>query len=424
MSWRPGALVGGTLLALFVLLGAAHSSTAAPGARTIYVAGDAQFLRAERALARSGGTIVLLPRLYRRLTISARSRRPLRILGTRGARVEDVYFYGTRNVSLGRVRIGPIGGDAVVELWKSRDVVLHELVVRGRGRSSASILVAEARGVTIRRSDLAHCGDRAPAFVNCVMLYRWSHRVTLEDNRFHDCRGCDFVNGRFGSDLTIRGNTFDRSLPCSMNRYRCGHQDLVQLFGGRRLRVEGNRFGLYRDGGAQLYLTNAVDYALVVNNVFVGTDRRVPGYHARIGVVIGAKRSKRLPHYARIVNNTILTGARRRDGYAGSLRMSSRYGRVPRWMRPVVANNVLGLLERRGHICSSALRFISNAVIQGTGCSASDRVGPAGLDGRGRPGARSDVIDGANRHYAPSTDATGRRRGGAPDIGAFEYRRG
>ena len=133
-----------------------------------------------------------------------------------------------------------------------------------------------------------------------------------------------------------------------MNRYRCGHQDLVQLFGGRRLRVEGNRFGVYREGGAQLYMTNAVDYALVVNNVFVGIDRRVPGYHARMGVVIGAKRSKRLPHYARIVNNTILTGARRRDGYAGSIRMSSRYGRVPRWMRPVVANNVLGLLERRG----------------------------------------------------------------------------
>src|SRR5262245_23530706 len=258
MSWRPGALVGGTLLALAVLLGAAHSSAAAPQGTTIYVSGDAQFVRAERALARSGGTIVLLPRLYRRLTISARSRRPLRILGTRGARVEDVYFYGTRNVSLGRVRIGPIAGDALVELWKSRDVVLHDLVVRGRGRNSASILVADARGVTIRRSDLAHCGDRAPAFVNCVMLYRWSHRVTLDDNRFHDCRGCDFVNGRFGSDLTIRGNTFDRSLPCSMNPYRCGHQDLVQLFGGRRLRVEGNRFGLYRDGGAQLYITNAV----------------------------------------------------------------------------------------------------------------------------------------------------------------------
>jgi Right handed beta helix region len=423
MSWRPGALVGGTLLVASLTLLAAAGSPAAP-ARTIYVGSDAQFVGAERALQRTGGTIVLLPRLYRRLTISSRSRRPLRVLGTRGARVEDVYFYGTRNVSFGRVRIGPVAGDALVELWQSRDVTLHDLVVRGSGRRSASILVADARRVTIRGSDLAHCGDRAPEFVNCVTVYRWSHDVTIEHNRFHDCRGCDFVHGRFGSDLTIRRNTFDRSLPCSLGRYRCGHQDLVQLFAGRRLIVEGNRFGLYRDGGAQLYLTNAVDYATVVNNVFVGTDRRVPGYHARMGVVIGSKASRRLPHYARVVNNTILTGARRRDGYAGSIRMSSRYGRVPRWMRPVVANNVLGLLERRMHVCSSAQRFINNAVLRGTGCSASDRVGPAGLDGRGRPGAGSAVIDGANRHYAPPRDANGRSRGGAPDIGAFEYRAG
>ncbi len=423
MSWRSGALVGGTALVLvLVLLGAARASASPARAATVYVGSDAAFVRAERALKASGGTIVLLPGLYRRLTVSARSRRPLRILGTRGARVEDVYFFGTRNVSFGRVRLGPVASDSLVEVWKSRNVVLHDLVLRGRGRHSAEILVADARGVTIRRSDLAHCGDRAPAFVNCVTLWRWSHDVTIEDSYFHDCRGCDFVNGRFGSDLTIRRNRFERTLPCGMNRHRCGHQDLVQLFGGRRLRVEGNRFGLYRDGGAQLYLTNAVDYATVVNNVFVGTDRRVPGYHARMGVVIGAKSSRRVPYYTRVVNNTILTGARRRDGYAGSIRMSSRYGAVERWKRPVIANNVLGLLERRAHVCSSALRFISNAVLRGTGCTSSDRVGPAGLDGRGRPGASSSVIDQANRHYAPRTDATGRRRGGRPDIGAFEYR--
>ena len=176
MSWRPGALVGGTLLLAAVgLFGAAGSSAAPERAGTVYVAGDAAFGRAERALSRTGGTIVLLPSLYRRLTISARSRRPLRILGTRGARVEDVYFYGTRNVSLGRVRIGPVSGDALVELWKSRDIVLHDLVLRGRGRHYAKILVADARRVTIRRSDLAHCGDRAPDFVNCVTLWRWSH---------------------------------------------------------------------------------------------------------------------------------------------------------------------------------------------------------------------------------------------------------
>ena len=165
--------------------------------------------------------------------------------------------------------------------------------------------------------------------MNCVTLYRWSHDVVIEDNHFHDCLGCDFVNGRFGSDLVIRDNRFERALPCRMGPYRCGHKDLVQLFGGRRLLVARNHFGVYREGGAQLYLTNTVDYATIVNNVFVGTDPRVPGYRARMGIVIGSNASQRMPLYAKVVNNTILTGERRRDGYAGSIRMSTRYGAVP-----------------------------------------------------------------------------------------------
>jgi Right handed beta helix region len=426
MSRRSCVLAAGGLVGL-----ACAVALAVPGrplaaeARTSthYVRSDAEFRRAERALARSGGTIVLLPRLYRRLDVSVRSARPLRIVGTRGARVEHVVFWETRNVSFGRVTVGPIGGDALVEVHGSRNVVLHDLVVTARGtRFSASVLVPDSRGVTIRRSDFSHCGDRARAMTNCVTLYRWSHRVLLEDNRFHDCLGCDFVHGRFGSDLAISGNRFERSLPCRMGHVRCGHQDLVQLFAGRRLRVEGNRFGVYRRGGAQLYLTNSVDYATIVNNVFVGTDPRVPSYRARMGVVIGSNASRRLPYYAKVINNTILTGSRRRDGYEGSLRMSSRYGGVPRWKRPIVVNNVIALLETPGRVCAGAQRFLRNVVVRGRSCSRSDYVGPAGVDGGGRPRADSILIDGANRHYAPGTDATGRRRRGVPDIGAFEYR--
>jgi hypothetical protein len=102
--------------------------------------------------------------------------------------------------------------------------------------------------------------------------------------------------------------------------------------------------------------------------------------------------------------------------------MSSRYGGVQRWKRPIVANNVIALLETPGRVCLAAQRFIQNVVIQGKGCTELDLVGPADLDGNGRPRADSTVIDGANRHYAPQTDATGRPRGNAPDIGALEYR--
>ena len=155
-------------------------------------------------------------------------------------------------------------------------------------------------------------------------------------------------------------------------------------------------FGVYRAGGAQLYLTNAVDHATIVNNVFVGTDSRVPRYRARMGIVIGSAASKRLPHFAKVLNNTILTGARRRDGYAGSIRMSSKYGSVQRRKRPIIANNVLALLEKRKHICSAARLFAHNVVIKGTGCSASDRVGPADLDGA-RPTTQA-VVGGRRRH--------------------------
>jgi hypothetical protein len=426
MSLRPLvlvlALLGLSLLGLAVD-GRADPAAETARARTIYVSSDAAFAAAARKLSRSGGRIVLLPRLYRRLVIGPRSWRPLRIVGTRGARVEYVLFLDTKRVSLGRVTVGPIRGDALVEVRGSRHILLHDLVVTARGtRRSSSIVIPDSRHVTIRRSNFSHCGDRAPAFVNCVTLWRWSHKVVIEDNYFHDCFGCDFVHGRFGSYLTIRGNRFARALPCRMGRHRCGHNDLVQLFAGRRLLVARNHFGVYRAGGAQLYLTNNVDYATIVNNVFVGTDPRVPGYRARMGIVVGSNASRRLPHYAKVVNNTILTGERRRDGYAGSIRMSTRYGRVLRWRRPIVANNVIGLLETPGRVCAAAQRFVRNLVIRGKSCSRDDPVGPLALDGRGRPRAHSLVIDSANRHYAPPTDLTRRPRVGAPDVGAFEYR--
>ena len=412
-------------IALIVCFVAASAFSPIAEAKTIRVKSEAGFAKAARKLRVSGGTIVLRPQLYRRLVIpSRRSTRPLKIVGMVGTRVEDVVFDRTQYVSFGRLRIGPIRGDALVEVNTSHHILLHDLLVSAQGsRYSASILLPDSRHVTIRRSRFTHCGDRSWAFVNCVTLWRWSHHTIIEDSRFHDCRGCDFVHGRFGTHLTLRRNRFERALPCrKMGNYRCGHNDLVQLFSGRRLRVAGNHFGVYKGGGAQLYLTNSVDYATIVNNVFVGTDPLVPGYRARMGIVIGSNASTRLPHYAKVVNNTILTGARRRDGYAGSIRMSSRYGSVPRWKRPIVVNNVIGLLEAPARVCNGSQRFISNIVIQGKSCSKTDRVGPASLDWRGRPKADSTVIDGANRHWAPTTDATGRHRGGAPDIGALEYR--
>jgi Right handed beta helix region len=413
-------------LALVVLAGAPAADPAV--SKTIRVRNDKQLQAAVHRLAHTGGTIRLRPRFYRQLIVPPRSSRPLRIVGGPGARIERVVFDRTKNVFLSRVRIAPRTERAIVEILDSKHIELHGLVVTAQGTDqSASVEVHRSRYVTIRRSNFTHCGDRSREFPFCLMLFRRSSHVTVEDNWFHDCFGCDFVHGRFGSNLTIRRNRFERALPCNfrrLGRYRCGHQDLIALFAGRRLRIEGNYFGVYKYGGAQLYLTGPVDHVSIANNLFVGTDPRLPGYHARMALIVGAKSSDRLPRFVEVVNNTILTGFKRVDGYEGSVRISRayRYGGYSRRERPLVANNVIALFKTWGRVCFGARGSISNVIVRGHRCSRSDEVGHVYLDRRGRPTARSQLlIDTANRLHAPPRDMDGRRRVRAPDIGAYEY---
>jgi hypothetical protein len=413
-----------TRRALAVALAVAAVAPATAQARTIHVRDDAGFARAVAKLRQSGGTIALRPGSYPRLLIGPRSAARLDVVGGPGVRVGRLLLWRTQHVSVGDVAVAPVGDDARIELQGARSIDLHDLrVTASKTRFRSTILVADARHVRIRRSTFTHCGDFSWEFSNCVTLNRGADNVVIEDNRFHDCHGCDFIHGRFGSWLTIRRNTFDRALPCHhMTTHRCGHNDLVQLFAGQWLRVERNRFGVYRAGGAQLYLTDDLDHATIVNNVFAGTDARLPGYRARMGIVIGANESKRLPYYAKVVNNTILTGYVRKDGYAGSLRMSSKYGGVRRWKRPVVANNVIGLLRTNWRVCAASQRFLENIVLAGRNCRGGEHAGRDDLDATGRPLADSAAISAANRHYAPPVDFSGRARDAQPDIGAFEFR--
>ena len=407
--------------AVAVLATPVHTQTGAPALR---VRSDAEFQSAVSALRDSGGTIVLLPHTYGELVVPARSSSPLRIEGRPGTRVERILLDGTQRVSLGHFTLAPMSVDAWIEVRASSHVDLHDLRVTAQGtRHQASVWVPDSRDVTIRKSTFTHCGDHSPDWSNCLLLSRWARRVDVEDNWFHDCFGCDFIHGRFGSDLTIRGNRLERALPCRINPVRCGHQDLIEMFLGQRLLVEDNHFGLYEKGGAQLYLTNAIDHVRIRNNVFLGTDPKFPGHHALVGLIVGSSRSRRLPHDVLIANNTILTGARRPDGYEGSLRMASRYGSVPRDERPILANNVIGWLASTWPVCDVLRRSVTNVMLRGRPCSVTDRVGNARLDARGRPTAASKLlIDRAKGRYAPPTDITGHRRGRAPDIGAYEYR--
>jgi hypothetical protein len=417
---RKAAVI--VVLGLLVGLMAAGAGDARRG-RTIYVHNQAQFDKAVKKLRWSGGTIRLAAKRFGgELVVGPRGWAPLHIVGRRGTHVEQLTLWATRRVSVSHLTISPVTQDAKIVAFQSSRIALSHIIVSAAGtRYAATVQLPISNRVTISNSVFTHCGDYAPQMVNCVFL-RFVSNLTITDSRFQDCRGCDFINGRFRSNLTLLRNRFARTLPCHMGRYRCGHQDLVQLFGGRGLVVRGNTFGVYRRGAAQLYITNRMRRVRIVNNLFLGTDPRVPGYHARVAMVIGSAQTKHVPRVVRIVNNTILTGARRVDGYEGSIRMTNQYGAVPLRARPVLANNVIAVLKDPNQVCSELRESTSNVILDGEGCSKSD-VASSEIFGRGgRPTRFSAFLLGrANPAFAPRYDITGRRRGTEPDIGAFQY---
>ena len=423
---KEGSRISG-VRALFVLalLGLVVPLSADAGIATIHVRSSHQFAAAVRALRDTGGTIELGRNYYSgELVVGARSAKPLRIVGERGVRVESLLLDQTQHVSVSRLTIAPIREDAWLRITGSRHIDLHDLLVTAKGTHyRATLQVIESGHVTVRHSEFRHCGDRSLLFSNCLHLKHGTRHIRIVDNWFHDCRGCDFVHGLFGYDLTLRGNRFERALPCRMDQERCGHQDLVSFWSGNRLLVERNSFGVYRLGAAQLYLIRGVDRVSIRNNVFRGTDSKVPGYRARVAIIVGSKGSKRVPRRVRIVNNTILTGARRIDGYAGSIRMSGVYWGLQRRKRPLLANNVIGLVQDPHHVCSVSARAIDNVVLRGVACRGANHVGRVHLDPQGRPTAASRLlIDRGSRGFGTRRDIDGRPRDRRPDIGAYEYR--
>jgi hypothetical protein len=360
-------------------------ATILAAAAGIPVHNQAEFQSAVTRLEPAGGTIVLLPGRYdQSLVVSGSFSGWLRIVGTRGARVQSLVVDGARHVSVGPLRVSPVSGDALLQVQASRNVVLHDLVVTAGGtRLSAGVEIPDSTWVTIQQSTFSHCGDLSPNWVNCLTLRDQARHVVVEHSWFHDCRGCDFVHGRVASGLTIRSSRFERALPCNLRkldrrlvrsylgRYasvRCQHQDLIELFSGDDLSFVHNYFGVYKRGGAQLYVTGESRRTTIANNVFRGTDPRVPNWQARVGILVGGSSGGPIPTYVRIERNKIYTGAKRGDGYAASISISNGYGwRIPRAKRPVIAHNVIGLMMTRSRLCNGA-RMIDNTILRGRDC--------------------------------------------------------
>jgi hypothetical protein len=386
---------------------------------TLRVGSEAAFAAAVQKLGQRGGTIVLRAGRYDLLFVSRRGTRPLTIRGERGASVRWLRLEGARAVRLVGLRIESRWSEARLEIAHSRNVVVERVLVRGKTHVPAWIKLDGSHRVTVRRSEFTRCGE----LTACILTGRTS-RLRLVRNRFHDCRGCDFVRGRFGPGMLIRENRFDRALrgPCGWNPAVCNHQDLIELQGGRGLVVERNHFGLYQlPGGGQLYLLQEVRDVVVRNNVFLARDPRVPGVESHVGINLGGKRD--VPRNVLITHNTVLSGKRRpAKGVNGSVRFVERYARIPHGQRPILANNVIRLARNPRQLCDWAKWSAANVILDGAGCSASDVVGDPRLDRRGRPTSGSTLtIDGADGRWPTLYDFDRTRRDAQPDIGAYEF---
>ncbi len=216
------------------------------GVSAIYVQNGTEFAAAVSALRDTGGTIRLRRNTYGgELVVRSRSAKPLHIVGERGVRVESLLLEQTQHVSVSRLTIAPARQDAWLRVSASRFIDVRDILVTAqRTRYRATVQVSGSSQVGIRRSEFRHCGDRSPLFSNCLHLKNGTRHIRIVDNWFHDCRGCDFIHGRFGYDVTLRGNRFERALPCRMNRDRCGHQDLVSFWSGNRRDRTKNLRGL------------------------------------------------------------------------------------------------------------------------------------------------------------------------------------
>ena len=402
-------------------LPAPAEATARP--KPVVVKTERQFQQAVRRLKRPGGTIVLRGGRYRMLRIGPRSARPLVVRAQRGVSVGRILLRDTRSVRLENVVLLPDARPASLEVRRSRGVRLDGIRVRGTTVRRSRVLLDASNGVTITASRFARCGDGAA----CLLLGR-SSDVLVEGSRFEDCFGCDFVRGRAGTGLVLRGNRFLRALvgPCGTDPAACNHNDLVQVQAGKNVLVERNVFGLVEPPGAgQLYLSGPIDGLVVRDNLFRATDPALPGFPVPPnGIVLGNRLGPdALPANVTIAHNTILSGARRGFGQypdlANSLVVSPRYGWNPEEQRPLVVNNVIALTGTPDELCGLA-RTARNVTIRGEACAAEDVVGDPLLTEAGVPGPHSTLVVDRGLPGFSAVDLLGRPRDETPDIGAYE----
>jgi hypothetical protein len=405
---------------LAALFAGVHATAAS--AATRHVSSPAQFQSAVATLDRTGGVIVLEPGVYRRtLLVGPRSSHRLSIEGAPGARVQLIELDHTRDVTVRHLTVWPVNADGGVIATDSQQLVFRDMVFTARDtRYTVRLDLDHSSNVLVRDDRFSHCGDNTRQWALCL-LPRWASHVTVRDNWFHDCLGCDFIHGRAGPDLRVLANRFARALRCHHQWIKCVHQDMIELFHADGLVVRRNVFGVTELGGAQLYMALSVDHVSVTDNLFLRTDARAPGVISRVGILVGTRRKTRVPHDVEIINNTVLSGDTKPDHAADSIVLSPHYATLLPSQRPLIANNVFARQLAPDLVCGLARLSEKNVVELGTACGADDVVGDAALDSSGHPTAASTlVIDQADPQLAPARDLRLQPRVGPPDIGCYE----
>ena len=415
------------ILAALVVAGLTAGDAAA-SPRAVVSSAAGVHAAADRMRA-SGGIIVLRAGRYPNLAIGARPRGApwLTLRGRPGARVGHLSIVRANHVRVMTLRLRPAGRDALLHVRYSRHVKVDRVGITAAGTPHvARVSLAGARHVTFIRTSWTRCGENREACLTLGWRSTASSYVRILDSRFHDCYGCDFLRGHIGTGLLIRRVVFERAVPgpCGTG-WSCNHQDAIQLGAGRGIVVEDSRFGLTFQGAGQMYLSGATDRVTIRNNVFVGTDPAFPQYVGWAAIVLGHHRTDEpaVPTRVKIANNTILTGSPRPDGWNNSVFATPSYANFPIELRPVVANNVLGITGTPERLCPYLQLSTRNVVREGTICAEADLLADPMLDERGFPLEGSPVIGAADPAYAPALDKDGVVRGETPAIGAYEAAR-
>jgi hypothetical protein len=436
------------LVLLFALVGAAEARAYA------YVNTTAEFDRAVDRIGNGAGTIVLERGRYGTLTIGWRSpgARWLTVRAARGAITKSVIVERARRVRLVGLRVTNYwGAEALVSVTDSSRVRMEKLTVVGKNGRRARVRVWRSSRVSLRRSDLSRCGNEKGATCLSTPLSRY---VTVADNVFHDCRGCDFLAIAGVRRMRVVRNTFDRALPGPCRREAtarevatvlslpgparpndCNHQDLVQVSGAHNLLIERNRFGVYKNGAAQLYVSAVyrVDRLTIRDNLFLRTDPSVPGVAALNGIILG---NPPVPWWVRkpptrvvVAGNTILSGAprvpaiyNRWRNVANGLIISQITGRIAPELRPFVVNNLIGSTSHPELVCTHVRASRYNHYANAAPCSGLDGTGDPLIEPDGYPTADSPLRDRAGPRWASRRDFSGWARDEKPDIGAWEWR--